>query len=94
MKLLSGNIFVRFAALILTIVCVIGLVILRLDNNEKKTQVDELRREVEEMENYVSELEADVAKPFDEEYVAEIAHSELGLRYPQEVIFYSDGEGK
>ncbi len=93
MKLLSKNMFVRFAVLIFTIVCIVSLVVLRLDNNEKKTQVDLLRLEVEEMQNYIGELEADIAKPFDEEYVADIAHGELGLRYPQEVIFYSDGEG-
>ena len=93
MKLLSQNMFVRFAVLIFTIVCVVSLVVLRLDNNEKKTQVDLLRLQVEEMQTYISELEADIDKPFDEEYVADIAHGELGLRYPQEVIFYSDGKG-
>lgn len=93
MKILSNNIFVRFATLIFTIVCAVSLIVLRLENNEKKTQADSLRENVEEMENYISELEADIEKPFDEEYVADIAHSELGLRYPQEVIFYSDGEG-
>ena len=93
MKILSRNMFVRFAVLIFTIVCVVSLVVLRLDNNEKKSQAAVLRGEVENMQNYNSELEADIAKPFDDEYVADIAHSELGLRYPQEVIFYSDGEG-
>lgn len=93
MKILSHNIFVRFAALIFTIVCIVSLIVLRLENNEKKIKADALREDVEEMENYISELEADIAKPFDDEYVADIAHSELGLRYPQEVIFYSDGEG-
>jgi len=93
MKFLSQNMFVRFAALIFTIVCVVSLVVLRLENNEKKTQADVLRDSVAEMENYISELQADIDKPFDDEYVADIARSELGLRYPQEVIFYSDGEG-
>ena len=93
MKLLSRNMFARFAVLIFTIVCVVGLIVLRLDNNEKKAQAVLLRTEVEAMQNYISELEADIARPFDEEYIAEIAHEELGLRYPQEVVFYSDGEG-
>lgn len=93
MKILSHNIFVRFATLIFTIVCIVSLIVLRLENNEKKIKADALREDVEEMENYISELEADIEKPFDDEYVADIAHSELGLRYPQEVIFYSDGEG-
>ncbi|MGN1346662.1 MAG: septum formation initiator family protein [Eubacteriales bacterium] len=93
MKLLSKNMFVRFAALIVAVVCVTSLILLRLDNNEKKMRADALREEVEEMQNYISELEADLEKPFDEEYVAKIAHDKLGMRYPQEVIFYSEDEG-
>lgn len=93
MNILSKNMFVRLAALMFAIVCVISLVVLRLDNNEKKVQADTLRLQVEEMQAYVGALEADIAKPFDDEYVAGIAHGELGLRYPQEVVFYSDGEG-
>lgn len=85
--------FVRFAVLIFVLVCVVSLVVLRLDNNEKKLQANVLRGQVENMQDYISQLEADLAKPFDDEYVADIAQSELGLRYPQEVIFYSDGEG-
>ena len=93
MKILSKNMFVRLAVLIFTIVCVVSLVVLRLDNNEKKSQVDTLRVQVEEMQAYVGALEADIDKPFDDEYIADIAHGELGLRYPQEVVFYSDSEG-
>ncbi len=93
MKILSRNMFVRFAVLIFILVCVVSLVVLRLDNNEKKLQANVLRGQVENMQDYIDQLEADLAKPFDDEYVADIAQSELGLRYPQEVIFYSDGEG-
>ncbi len=82
----------RFAVLIFTIVCVFSLVVLRLDNNEKKTQADALRLEVEEMQSYIDDLEADLARPFDDQYVSEIARTELGLRYPQEVVFYSDSQ--
>jgi len=45
------------------------------------------------MNEYISELEADIEKPFDEEYISEVAHDKLGMRYPQEVVFYS-GESK
>ena len=38
------------------------------------------------------ELEADIARPYDDEYIAEIAHEQLGLCYPQEIIYIS-GEG-
>ena len=93
MKIFSKNVFVRLAVLIFTMVCVVSLIVLRLDNNEKRAQVDTLRLQVEEMQAYVGALEADFDKPFDNEYIADIAHGELGLRYPQEIVFYSDSEG-
>lgn len=93
MNILSKNMFVRLAGLMFAIVCVVSLVVLRLDNNEKKAQAEILRVQVEEMQTYVDSLQTDIDKPFDDEYVADIAHGELGLRYPQEVVYYSDGEG-
>ena len=93
MNILSKNMFVRLAGLMFAIVCVVSLVVLRLDNNEKKAQAEILRVQVEEMQTYVDSLQADIDKPFEDEYVADIAHGELGLRYPQEVVYYSDGEG-
>ncbi len=94
MKTVSKNIFVRLAIVMFTVACIVTLVMLRLDNNEKKVKADALREQVEELQSYIDEMEADIAKPFDEDYVAEIAHDKLGLRYPQEVIFYNeDGNG-
>ena len=41
------------------------------------------------MNETINELQAEIDRPFDDEYVAEIAREKLGLRYPQEIVFYS-----
>ena len=48
---------------------------------------------IEEVNDQISELEADLEAPFDDEYIEKVAHDKLGMRYPQEIIYYS-GEGE
>lgn len=90
MRSLSRNMFLRLAMLVFVVACVATIVLLRLNNNEKMAKVETLREQVASAQDYVNELQADIDKPFDEDYVSEIARKKLGLRYPQEVIFYSD----
>jgi len=87
------NTFVRIAILTFILFFVVMFVILRLENNDILTRANELQARLNEMNEYISELEADIEKPFDEEYISEVAHDKLGMRYPQEVVFYS-GESK
>jgi len=90
---LLKNTFVRIAILTFILFFVVMFVILRLENNDILTRANELQARLNEMNEYISELEADIEKPFDEEYISEVAHDKLGMRYPQEVVFYS-GESK
>ena len=89
MKSFFKNTVARMAVLIFVVFFLVVFTGLRLKQNDLETKADELREEVDEMEEYISELQADIDRPFDDEYVAEIAHDKLGLRYPQEIIYYS-----
>ena len=89
MKLVR-NIFVRFALLVFFIFGMVTLVSLQLDQNRKQSEIAALNGQIQEYEDYIAELQASLDAPMDDEYVAEIAREKLGLRYPQEVIFYSD----
>jgi cell division protein FtsB len=89
MKAFFKNTVARMAVLIFVVFFLVVFTGLRLKQNDLETKADELREEVDEMEEYISELQADIDRPFDDEYVAEIAHDKLGLRYPQEIIYYS-----
>jgi len=70
--------------------CFISLVILQLEKNDLRGEAAELNAQISVLEDYVDELQATLDEPFDEEYIEGIAKSKLGLRYPQEVIFYSN----
>ena len=87
------NTFIRMAMLALILFFGILFVTLRLENNALTAKADELRGEIELLEESINELKADLERPFDAEYIAEVAEEKLGLRYPQEVIFYT-GENK
>ena len=52
-------------------------------------QAAELRQEIEQISEHINELQAELDRPFDSDYVAEVAHEKLGLRFPQEIVFYS-----
>lgn len=79
---------------ILTMLVFFGVVFvsLKLKNNELANQADALRAQITVVNDSIDELKATLARPFDDSYVEEIAHDKLGLRYPQEIIFYS-GDG-
>ena len=83
------NTFIRMAMLALILFFGILFVTLRLENNAMAAKADELRGEIELLEENINELKADLERPFDAEYIAEVAEEKLGLRYPQEVIFYT-----
>ncbi len=83
------NTFIRMALLALILFFGILFVTLRLENNALTAKADELRGEIELLEENINELKADLERPFDAEYIAEVAEEKLGLRYPQEVIFYT-----
>ena len=93
MKGLLKSTVVRIVVLTLVVFFAALFISLRLKNNELIKQADALRAEIEEVQSDIDSLKAELDRPFDDDYVAEIAHKELGLRFPQEIVFYS-GEGK
>lgn len=87
------NTFIRMAVIALVLFCGILFVTLRLENNALAAKADDLKEEAELLREDINELKADLDRPFDAEYIAEVAEEKLGLRYPQEVVFYT-GENK
>ncbi len=83
------NTFIRMAMLALILFFGILFVTLRLENNALVARADELESEAELLREDINELKADLERPFDAEYIAEVAQEKLGLRYPQEVVFYT-----
>ncbi len=87
---LTRNLFVKLAMLVFSVFCFLTVITLQLENNSMKEQVQSLGEQIENYQVYISDLQATLAAPMDEEYVSDIARDKLGLRHPQEVVFYSD----
>ena len=92
MKGLLKNTLVRMSLVVMIVFFTVVFITLRLQNNDLRVKADELENRIDDMNEYINELQADLDRPFDDEYVAEMAQEKLGLRFPQEVIFYS-GDG-
>ena len=92
LKGLLRSTIVRVVVLVIVVFFGVVFVSLRLKNNELETKADSLRAQIETVNDEIDELEASLERPMDDEYIEEIARDELGLRYPQEIVFYS-GEG-
>lgn len=93
MKKAYKNMFVRLALFVILVFFTYTFISLRLQNNELNDRADLLLGKIEEVNDQISALEADLEAPFDDEYVERVAHDKLGMRYPQEIIYYS-GEGE
>ena len=83
------NMLVRVSILVFAVFCIVSFVVIRLRQNDYMAQAEELRQEIEQISEHINELQAELDRPFDSEYVAEVAHEKLGLRFPQEIVFYS-----
>lgn len=91
MKKKSNRLCEKIAMLVFCAFCLVSLIILQLEKNDLKEEAASLNEEISDLEDYKNELQATLDEPFDEEYIEEIAKSRLGLRHPQEVVFYSNG---
>ncbi|MBP3368157.1 MAG: septum formation initiator family protein [Clostridia bacterium] len=92
MKKAYKNMFVRLSLFAVLIFFTFTFISFRLQNNDLKVRADALQEKIDTLSEHIDELESDLDAPFDDEYVEKVAHDKLGMRYPQEVIYYS-GEG-
>ena len=89
MRGILRNTFVRMAIVVMVMFFLIMFVTLRLQNNELDMQAEMLSQRIEDMNQEIDQLNINLTRPLDAEYIAEIAREKLGLRYPGEIVFYS-----
>ncbi len=87
---LNRNLLIKTAILVFSVFYFITIIKLQLENNSMKEQAAMLDTQITAYNSYISELQATLEAPMDEDYIADIARDKLGLRHPQEVVFYSD----
>ena len=89
MKRFSESIALRIAIIMFCVFCVVVTISVRFKYNDYQKDISDKRAELEQVENEVAELEREIEKPFDKEYIVRIAKEKLGLRLPPEIIFYN-----
>ncbi len=92
MKTVFKNVFVRLSILVFCVFFAVMFITLGFKRNELLAKTAELENKIEEAEERVDRIRSELDKPFDDDYIEEIAREKLGMRYPQEVVFYS-GDG-
>lgn len=92
MKGLLRSTLVRVSALLIVVFFAVAFISLKLQNNELSSRLDAINAEIEKTQDSIDAMNAELSEPYDDAYVEKIAREELGLRYPQEIVFYS-GEG-
>lgn len=98
MRKFSESIVIKAVVLLFSVFCIVTIIKLQFENNEIQNEIGSynvnnevsgLKAELEEKEKQVEELERELAKPVDEDYVVRVAKEKLGLRLPPEIIFYN-----
>lgn len=92
MKLGRGGWMTGAVLLGLAIYAFISLLSMRAKMTEANRAENELRRELERLQEENAALEYALEHQNDPETIEDIARSELGLVMPDEVIFYDAGE--
>ena len=83
-----GNIFLVLIMIILIVTVMYMLVTTRVELNNLLEEKAELEQTIEDYSDKVDELEYQLEKEIDDEYIIKIARERLGLHLPNEKIFY------
>ena len=83
-----GNIFLILIVLVLFASVLYMLVTTRIELNELLEKKEEMEIALEDYSDKVDELEYQLEKEIDDDYIIKIARARLGLHLPDEKIFY------
>lgn len=84
------NLFVKLAVILVVVVCIVTIMNLQIKFSKLNEEKKLLEKQVAEYSEDVEELKAEIARPFDDEYVIRVAREKLGYHLPDEIIYYND----
>lgn len=84
----ARSIVVRAAIILFSVFCVFTIVRLQFQKNDLESQTKEMSAKLEQQQLVLDELERELGREFDEEYIKQVA-KEHGYRDPSEKVFYS-----
>lgn len=84
------NLFVKIAVSVMVVVCSVTIMRLQMQFNDLNAERKELEAQVARLREQNEEKEAELNRPFDEEYITRVAREKLGYHKPEEIIYYND----
>ena len=84
------NIFLKAAILVFIAVCSASIINMQFEYNALKEERMELEAQIAEVNARIEELNIWLERPYDDEYIKQVAKEKLNLRLPGEIIFYND----
>lgn len=88
----KSNFFLKAVILAFICFCVLTLAAQQLRFTELREKESALNDEIASLEADIEDIEADLARPFDDEYVKKVARAKLNYHLPEEIIYYNDLE--
>lgn len=85
-----GNIFVRLLWVGFVALALFTIVSSQFRINELDDELISLEKDVVAVQDEVDELEYELDKPIDDEYITRIAREKFGYHLPGDTIFYYD----
>lgn len=85
-----GNIFVRLLWVGFVVLALFSIVTSQFQINELNDELDELKVQVVAEQDEVDELNYDLERPIDDDYILDFAREKLGYHLPGETIFHYD----
>ena len=85
-----GNLSMKIAVAAFVVFALLAVASMLMKFNDVKEKRSELEQEIAVLQESVNDLENQLALPFDDEYVEQVAREKLGLCYPDEVIVESN----
>lgn len=85
-----GNLSLKIVVSCFVVFAILAVASMQMKFNDTKEKYNELEKEIARLEETVNDLENQLALPFDDEYVEQVAREKLGLCYPDEIIIESN----
>ncbi|MBQ8383074.1 MAG: septum formation initiator family protein [Clostridia bacterium] len=85
-----GNVFVRLLWVGFIALALVSIVSSQMTINDLNDQREELADEVIAVQDEVDEMQYELERPIDDEYIIDFAREKLGLHLPGETIFHYD----
>ena len=85
-----GNVFVRLLWVGFIALALFSIVSSQMTINELNDQREDLTEQVVAVQDEVDEMQYDLERPIDDQYIIDFAREKLGLHLPGETIFHYD----